>query len=585
MLFNPINILVIEDNLGDFFLIETCLHDTRIDTKNILHAQTLQQGIAILSSNTIDLLLLDLTLPDSLAGNSYIEIQSYKKNIPVIILSGAKNEDMALDIMKQGAQDYLLKDELNPKILEKTILYSIERKRNLTLLDQSQAQYRLLFDNNPLPMWTYDVETLKFEMVNDAAIEHYGYSRDEFLGMTILEIRPDSEKQRVKEFNFAKHTNRLKHAGEWQHLKKNGEIINVEITSHLLEFDEKKLKLIVVYDVTDKLRAKEELENSEKVFRSLAESFPNGAISLLDSDFNFLYTNGVAYQRLGLNPNLNIGKKFLWRDCYKNDKKRVLSELEKCLTGETVSFEFSGMDKVYTSVAAPIFSERGIAEKIIVITQDITDKHKAEQHLKLLESVIVNSSNGIMIVNNPNGKKNGLEIIFANKAQQEMTGYSLNELMGKNPRIFQGIDTDKHASDQIKNATDKRQKTSVELINYRKDGTAYWVNLSIVPIFDSKRKCTHFIGLSKDVTERKLSEQAMQKANEELMEKNNRLYEIAMINSHIIRKPVANILGAMGLIDKSLINNAEIVELIEKIEISTLEMDSVIHDIAGKAVV
>lgn len=583
MHFNPITILVIEDNPGDFVLVETCLSDTRINIKSISHAQTLQEGVMALSSNKIDLILLDLTLPDSISSNSFQQIERFITDTPVIILSGSKNEELALDIVKQGAQDYLIKDELNPRILEKSILYSIERKKNLTALHQSQAQYQLLFYNNPVPMWTYDVETLRFEMVNDAAIAHYGYSRNEFLNMTILDIRPEEDKQRVKEFNLAVQVNDLTNAGEWNHVKKNGEIIQVTITSHRLNFNGRKLKLIVAYDVTEKVKAMKELEKSEQVFRSLVESFPNGMITLLDGSFNILYTNGLEYKKIGLNPDECIGRKFLWQDYYNTEQKRVLSQLKKCLNGETVSFEISRFENKYSSIAAPIFSKKGIEEKIIVITQDITTKYNTELHLKLLESAIVNSSNGVMICNIPQ-KKGKLEIIFANAAQQEITGYTINELVGNSPDIFQGKDTDSNTLKHIKNAISAKQNITTELINYKKDGTSYWVNLSIVPVFNSKRKCTHFISLSIDITDRKLAEEAMQEANRALTEKNNQLYEIAMINSHIIRKPVANILGAISLIDKSLINNMEIRELIEKIDLSTLEMDKVIHDIARKAV-
>lgn len=94
MLFTPITVLVIEDNLGDFILIQNYLSDTRIDTKSVLHAQTLRQGIAMLSQHTIDLILLDLTLPDSIASESYQQIENSIKDIPVIILSGSKNEEL-----------------------------------------------------------------------------------------------------------------------------------------------------------------------------------------------------------------------------------------------------------------------------------------------------------------------------------------------------------------------------------------------------------------------------------------------------------------------------------------------------------
>lgn len=126
------------------------------------------------------------------------------------------------------------------------------------------------------------------------------------------------------------------------------------------------------------------------------------------------------------------------------------------------------------------------------------------------------------------------------------------------------------------------QNASVDLINYRKDKTSYWISLSIVPIFNKKKNCTHFIGITQDITDRKLAGLAMQKANDDLLEKNKQIYEIAMINSHIIRKPVANIMGAISLIDKSTVDNVELLELIEIIEISINEMDNLIRAIGDK---
>src|SRR5438128_10446985 len=89
--------------------------------------------------------------------------------------------------------------------------------------------YRLLFEKNPQPMWVFDEETLQFMAVNEAAIQHYGYSRTEFLAMTIEDIRPPEDVQALLD-DVGKHSRGIDRAGTWRHLKKSGEIIDVEVT-------------------------------------------------------------------------------------------------------------------------------------------------------------------------------------------------------------------------------------------------------------------------------------------------------------------------------------------------------------------
>ena len=102
-------------------------------------------------------------------------------------------------------------------------------------LQASEQQYRLLFRNNPHPMWVYDAETLRFLAVNDAAISHYGYTEDEFLAMTLRDIRPQEDVDAL-ERSVALHTPRKDH-GVWRHCKKDGTLIDVEISSDTIEFD------------------------------------------------------------------------------------------------------------------------------------------------------------------------------------------------------------------------------------------------------------------------------------------------------------------------------------------------------------
>ena len=139
-----------------------------------------------------------------------------------------------------------------------------ESDRNQQYLRRSQEQYRLLFRNNPHPMWVCDASSYKFLEVNDSAIQKYGYSREEFLAMTVRDIRPQEELS-----NLEKHLEqvRTKHrdVGIWRHRKKDGTLLDVEVTACGFEIDGRSHRLILANDVTEKQRLEAELRQSQKL--------------------------------------------------------------------------------------------------------------------------------------------------------------------------------------------------------------------------------------------------------------------------------------------------------------------------------
>ncbi|MEG4203913.1 CHASE4 domain-containing protein [Microcoleus sp. Pol7_A1] len=149
-----------------------------------------------------------------------------------------------------------------------------ERKQAEAELRASEERYRLLFKNNPHPMWVYDLETLEFIAVNQAAVQHYGYTRDEFLNMTVTEISPPQKLPRLLE-NISQQVDAgIDFACVWQHKKKNGTIIDVQITSYTLLFDSRNAELVLAHDVTDRLQAEAELYKAKEAAEaaSLAKS-------------------------------------------------------------------------------------------------------------------------------------------------------------------------------------------------------------------------------------------------------------------------------------------------------------------------
>lgn len=130
---------------------------------------------------------------------------------------------------------------------------------------ESERQYWTLFHSNPIPMWIYSLASLRFLSVNTAAVAHYGYSAEEFGKMTIRDIRPQEDVPRLLD-NIAHVTAGLDNAGRWRHRKRDGSIIDVNIVSHTIDFEEQRAEAVAAIDVTETIRSRRELE--EQVARN-----------------------------------------------------------------------------------------------------------------------------------------------------------------------------------------------------------------------------------------------------------------------------------------------------------------------------
>ena len=176
------------------------------------------------------------------------------------------------------------------KGLQQTIIYH----------NQLQEKYKSIFDKSPLPMWLFDPETFEFLDVNDAAIRHYGYNKQEFLAMTIKDLRPATDVPEVERIVKANKISEAYYDGTSQHLKKNGDLIYVQIESNLLQFNQRSARLVLATDITTQLEHQLEIINfnlrikdSESKLRAIFESTLDGFV-LLDAGFRIKMFNTKA---------------------------------------------------------------------------------------------------------------------------------------------------------------------------------------------------------------------------------------------------------------------------------------------------
>jgi PAS domain S-box-containing protein len=165
------------------------------------------------------------------------------------------------------------------------------------LVTQSTERYRAMFDDNPMPMWIYDRETLGFVVVNEAAVRHYGYTRDEFANMTLVDIRPPEDVPALRE-NVAT-APRFDQRRIWRHRKRDGTIISVEITAHEFHVDQRPMRLVLAHDVTERVRAEEALRKTEEQLRHAQKMEAVGRLAGgVAHDFNNLLSVILSYAEI-----------------------------------------------------------------------------------------------------------------------------------------------------------------------------------------------------------------------------------------------------------------------------------------------
>jgi PAS domain S-box-containing protein len=262
------HILIVEDNPGDYALIEDFLFE-QIEAPAISRAENYNEARQLLSKGpcNFDIILLDLSLPD-MQGEPLIKgITGLCDSTPVIVLTGYTDFAFGVKSLSLGVADYMLKEELTPLSLYKSIIYSSERKRITADLAESEKKYSELFHLSPLPMWVYDMDNLRFLNINKAAITHYGYSRTEFLSMSLKDI--EIEQQETPVDNTPDKNGTVLH-GVYQHKKKNGDIIQVDLQSNPILYRGKKANVVLANDVTERITYIKAIEEQNQKLREIS---------------------------------------------------------------------------------------------------------------------------------------------------------------------------------------------------------------------------------------------------------------------------------------------------------------------------
>jgi two-component system sensor histidine kinase UhpB len=351
----------VEDNPGDLFLFKEFLHGTDLPVAEIRHAGSLAEAKQLLADHPVDLLFLDLSLPDSFGLESYTHLQPFTQRVAVILLTGLNDTKIAMQALVMGAQDYLVKGDFDEKLLGRAIRYSLERLRNLQHLRESEERYRELFNSNPMPMWVFDAKTFRFLEANSAAVQHYGYAYDEFLQMTLAEIRIDGDLEELRTEAEAMGNSRDgMRKGIRQHRKKNGTIIFVDTTWHSIRYKDRPALLLLANDITERILLEKEL-SEQRLTRQ--RQITEAVIVAQEKE------RTEIGKELHDNVNQILGASNLYINTAMTDDELRQELLERSM--ELVSKAINEIRKISKSLITPGLREIGLIESIEDIIDDI----------------------------------------------------------------------------------------------------------------------------------------------------------------------------------------------------------------------
>lgn len=382
-------------------------------------------------------------------------------------------------------------------------------------MNNDSNNYSGLFYLNPLSSWIYELSNFKILDVNTAATLHYGFSKEEFLKLTLVDLDPQSNRMEL----LTRHENINKEQGlisfgTETHQTKQGLLLQVETNGYFINYDNQECILVTCQEVTD------DQNRNELSTGTRAESHYISTISI----------SKIGYWHMDFNTSV-----FTWSDAkyaiwgrtrenfevsYENFAKTVHPSDLPAFEKELASVYEGAGNLDYTSrIILPDGSIRWVHElgriikddagKLVAFegtTQDVTQQKQEELRLRLLESVITHTSDAIVISSIESGNDPSPRIIYVNNAFTKMTGYESHEIIGKSPKLFQGPESNREELQKLSLAIKNWEPCKITVINYKKDGSEFWVNYSVVPVADEKGWFTHWVAIERDVTEQKLIE-------------------------------------------------------------------------------
>jgi PAS domain S-box-containing protein len=383
----PIHVLFIEDNPGDARLVREELRSA--DSKIVIRLEwvdRLDRGLEQIASKQTDAVLLDLNLPDSEGLGTLARVISFAPGIPVIVMTGQADEALALQAVQAGAQDYLIKGQVDGRLLTRSIQYAIQRTQAEEALRESEERLSRMIGSAMDAIITIDEEQ-RIALFNPAAEQMFRCSAADVLGKPLDRLLPEGvhsfHREHVRIFGETQMTRRsMGGLSPLSGLRADGEEFPIEASISQLESRGQKFYTVILRDITERKQTEAKLKESEERYRGLAENFPNGTVTIYDRDLRIVAVSGGELSKLGRSAAEFIGKHFT-EVASKETWVTAEPHLRAALGGKTGTYETPYFDeRQYYVLTAPLRSTDEIVHEIMTAAINITERRRAEEQIQ-----------------------------------------------------------------------------------------------------------------------------------------------------------------------------------------------------------
>ncbi|MEO8394660.1 MAG: PAS domain S-box protein, partial [Chloroflexota bacterium] len=500
-----IKVLLVEDNPGDTRLLQEILKEESPDQFNLICVERLSEVAAVLAEGRIDVILLDLSLPDATGLATLTQMRVAARYLPIIILTGSNDEMLALQAVREGAQDYLLKHNLDSLLLKRVLRNAIERKRADQAQRENEERFHALVQNSTdvITILAADM-TVLYESPSLEKV--MGYRPEAIQGLNITDvIHPDDLPLIMERMDtildqpaamFSVEV-RLRHAdGSWR-------IQDATITNLL---DHPAIQGIVVNsrDITDRRRKENALLESEARFKAITEALP---IAVVITDLNsgtILYANDRYCDMTAVPRGAAVGVQA--RNFFSNseDRDQFVRDLKETgsVNGRELQFTVADSGVRWLLVSATMITLDGAAA-ILSGLQDITETKDLEKEQAFLATIVKSTDDAII------GKSLEGVILSWNRGAQAIYGYTSEEAIGQNIQMLSPPERLDEIPTLLGQIRQGGHVTQYETVRLTKTGKRIDISLSIAPIQTRDGVIIGAATTVRDITKRKSAEREL----------------------------------------------------------------------------
>jgi len=397
----PIKILLVEDNPGDARYIQELLFDVKNSQSVLMRASLLSEGVELFKKAVFDIILLDLSLPDSSGLQTFTTMHGHARNVPIIVLSGLNDEMTAIKTLQNGAQDYLVKGQVSSDLLARSIRYAIERRQILAKFERqskdlsaSEARFRSLAETANDPIISTD-STGKITFWNDAAEQMFGYVSDEIEGKSFTVLFPDRFKKKYeKTFDLVVSrvkTENIKNTVELCGLRKDAGEFPIELSLAAWQKEQKMNFTAIIRNITEQKKAEERLRREKDIAKTYFE-IAGTMLIVIKSDQVVEQINKKGCEIIGSSKEEIVGKNWFdsfvpsrTRETLKNSFNRLMSgKIKPEEHRENIILNSKGEERIIAWFQAILRKENGKIIAVLNSGQDITEIKAAEKKIKRL---------------------------------------------------------------------------------------------------------------------------------------------------------------------------------------------------------